>query len=151
MLYPQQTRKKLFGLRYLYFPSRSFNQAEEPINWINMAYQSPEHSTLCNRVKSVAAAGLPTRLQLIELQSSCFHVFASCKWQQWHSLSWWLGTGFKLGKAYARISVQRYPAGAAAPKINKRRLPTDPLTEHQLHFYTWHLFNKRLHCGCMRQ
>jgi len=54
-----------------------------------------------------------------------------------------LGTGFKRGMAYVRISVQQHPAGAVvATKINKQRLPTDPLTQHQLRFYTWHPFNK---------
>lgn len=73
-LYPRQTRKKWFVLRYLYFMGWSFNQAEEPINWINMAYQSPEHSALCNCVKSVSVAGLPAHLQLIALQSIRFHL-----------------------------------------------------------------------------
>lgn len=54
--------------------------------------------------------------------------------------------------AHVRISVQQYPAGVVvATKTNKQRLPTDPLTQHQLHFHTWHLLNKRLHCGCMRR
>lgn len=52
--------------------------------------------------------------------------------------------------ASVRISVQQDPAGMANPKINKQRLPTDPLTQPQLRFHTWHLSNKRLLCGCMR-
>lgn len=52
--------------------------------------------------------------------------------------------------APVRISVQRDPAGMANPKINKRRLPTDPVTQHRLRFHTWHLPNKRLLCACMR-
>ena len=38
--------------------------------------------------------------------------------------------GFKLGTAYVRISVQRYPAGTEAPKANEQSLPTDPLISY---------------------
>lgn len=145
-LYPQQTRKKLFGLRYLYFTGWSLNQAGEAINWINRACQSLEHTTL------------------LLWQVCCPHIFIwecctsflplqprlCCASQPWHSFSWWLGTGFRLGMASVRISAQQDPAGMANPKINKQRLPTDPLTQHGWRFHTWHLANKRFLCGCMR-
>lgn len=142
--YPQQTRKKLFGLRYLYFTGWSLNQAEEAINWINRAYQSLEHSAL------------------LLWQACCPHIFIwelctsllplqprlCCAWQPWHSLNWWLGTGFRLGMAPVRLSVQQDPAGMVNPKINRQRLPTDPVTQHGLRVHAWHLCPKRGLCGC---
>lgn len=153
-LYPRQTRKeKWFGLRYLFFTGWCFKPAELPINWINMAYQSLEHSTLCNCVKSVAVADLPTRLQLIELQSICFicrPLFASCEWQQWCSQSWWPDIGFKFGLACVRSPLHQCPVGVVAPKTSKQRLPDTPVTQHQLGFRAWHISNTWLSCDCVR-
>lgn len=49
-----------------------------------------------------------------------------------------------------RISVQQDPAGMGNPKINRQRLPTDPVTQHGLRFHTWHLCPKQGLCGCDR-